>query len=132
MTTRQRHEIPRQEWSGLFDAVTKTRAPRDVIVEVLDREFGDGREAQGLRLAYIEYDDKDDEITVAVGGRSGRFPVMLRHAVPRPRRILADTALPHIDWAFDLAGDDDSPTIVTVRVRDPGSMNTTGRRRHNR
>jgi Family of unknown function (DUF5335) len=114
MTTQQRHEIPRQEWNWFFEAVTKTHAGHDVIVEVLDREFGDGREAQGLPLAYIEYDDNDDEIAVAVGGRDGRFPVMLRHAVPRPRRILADTALPHIDWAFDIEGDDDSHTIVTV------------------
>jgi len=42
--------------------------------------------------------------------------VMLRHAVERPRRILADTTLLDIDWAFDIEGDDDSHTIVTVRA----------------
>ena len=132
MTTRQRHEIPRQEWSGLFDAVTKTRAPRDVIVEVLDREFGDGREAQGLPLAYIEYDDNDDEIAVAVGGRDARFPVMLRHAVPRPRRILADTTLPHSIGRSTSRGMTTPIRSSPSALRDPGSMSTTGRRTHNR
>ena len=116
MTTQQRHEIPRPEWSELFEAVTKTHAGHDVMVEVLDRELGDGREAQGLPLAYIEYDDDHGEIAMAVGGRDGRFPVMLRRAVERPRRILADTTLLDIDWAFDIEGDDDSHTIVTVRA----------------
>jgi hypothetical protein len=117
MAVQQRHEVPRQEWSGFFEEVTKNHAGQDVIIEVLDREFGDGTEALRLPLAYIEYDHKDDEVAVAVGGRDGRYPVVLRHAVARPRRILADTTLPQIDWAFDIVGDGDSHTIVTVFAR---------------
>jgi hypothetical protein len=114
MAVQQHHEVPHQEWSGLFEEVTKHHAGQDVIIEVLDRQFGDGKEAQRLPLAYIEYDHKRDEVAVAVGGRDGRYPAVLRHAVPRPRRILVDTTLPQIDWAVDIVGDDDSHTIVTV------------------
>jgi Family of unknown function (DUF5335) len=122
MAVQQRHEVPHQEWNGLFEEVTKDHAGQDVIIEVLDREFGDGKEAQRLPLAYIEYDPKGDEVAVAVGGRDGRYPVVLRHAVSRPRRIFADATLPEIDWAFDILGDDDSHTIVTVFARpDPGA-----------
>ena len=101
----------------MLEEVTKNHAGQDVIIEVLDRQFGDGQQAQRLPLAYIEYDPKGDEVGIAVGGRDGRYPVVLRHAVPRPRRILADATLPQIDWTFDIVGDDDSHTIVTVFAR---------------
>jgi hypothetical protein len=114
MAAHQAHEVPQQEWSGLFEKVTKDHAGQEVILEVLDLQFGDGKEAQRLPLAYMEYDPKGDEVAVAVGGRDGRYPVVLRHAVPRPRRILVDTTLPQADWAFDIVGDDDAHTIVTV------------------
>ncbi len=114
MALQQRHEIPREEWSGFFERVTKEHAGQDVTIEVLDREFGDGHEARRLPLAYVEYDPKDDEVSVAVGGRDGRYPVVLRHAVAGPRRVVSDSAAPLIDWAFDIVGDDDSHTIVTI------------------
>ena len=77
-------------------------------------EYGDGYEAEGLPLAYVEYDHKADEVAVAVGGGDGRYPVVLRHAIQHPRRILADSAAPFIDWAFDIVADDDSHTIVKI------------------
>jgi hypothetical protein len=117
MAGQQRHEIPREEWKEFLDGVTKFHEGQDVTIEVLDREFGDGHEADRLPLAYVEYDPKDDEAAVGVGGRDGRYPVVLRHAVPRPRRMLADSAAPSIDWAFDIVDDDDSHTIVTVFAR---------------
>jgi hypothetical protein len=119
MAVPQRHEVPPQEWSGLLDRVTRDHAGQDVAIEVLDRQFGDGMEAQRLPLAYIEYDHGGDEVAVAVGGRDGRYPVVLRHGVARPRRILVDTALPEIDCALDIVADGDSHTIVTVFAR-PG------------
>ena len=122
MAVQQRHEIPREEWSGFFEGVTKEHAGQDVTIEVLAREFGDGHEARRLPLAYVEYDPKDDEVSVAVGGRDGRYPVVLRHAVHGHRRIVSDSAAPLIDWAFDIVGDDDSHTIVTIPARpEPGA-----------
>jgi hypothetical protein len=94
--------------------VRNAHAGQDVTMEVLDRDFGDGYEAERLPLAYVEYDHKADEVAVAVGGRDGRCPVVLRHAIPRPRRILTDSTAPSIDWAFDIVADDNSHTIVTI------------------
>ena len=117
MALQQRHEIPQEEWSGFFEEVTTNHAGQEVTIEVLDREYGDGYEAQRLPLAYVEYDPKGDEMSVAVGGRDGRYPVVLRHAIQRPRRILSDSTAPLIDWAIDVIGDDDSHTIVTILAR---------------
>ncbi|MET0448109.1 MAG: DUF5335 family protein [Aeromicrobium sp.] len=118
----QRDEVPREEWSGFFEGVIKEHAGQDVTIELLDRTFGDGLEAGRLPLAYVEYAPKDDEVSVAVGGRSGQYPVVLRHAVHGPRRISSDRAAPLIDWVFDILGDDDSHTIVTILARpEPGA-----------
>jgi hypothetical protein len=116
----QRHEIPREEWTGYFDRVTKDHAGQELTIEVLDRKFGDGYEAERLPLAYLEYDDAGDEVAVAAGGRDGRYPVVLRHAIKRPRRIVVDSTAQHIDLALDVIGADDSHTIVTILARPAG------------
>jgi len=114
MAVQQRHEIPRDEWTAFLNGVTNAHAGQGVTIEALDREYGDGYESAQLPLAYVEYDHQADEVAVAVGGRDGRYPVVLRHAVQRPRRILADSAAPFIEWAFDIVADVDSHTIVTI------------------
>jgi hypothetical protein len=122
MAVEQPHEIPHADWSGFFEEVTKNHAGQDATIEVLDREFGDSYEAERVPLAYVEYDRKDDQIAVAVGGHDTRYPVVLRHAVERPVRILSDSSAPFADWTFDIVGDDDSHTIVTIFARpEPGT-----------
>lgn len=46
-------------------------------------------------MAYAAYDPKDDVVVIAVGGRSPRYSVILRHMISHPTEVAAadvDTA----------------------------------------
>lgn len=80
----------------------------------MDAEFGDEFEAEQVPLAYIEYDEHADEASVAVGGRDGRYPVVLRHSIEHPTAILTDSKPPLLPLAVQFVGADGSETLVTV------------------
>jgi hypothetical protein len=113
-TSQQLHEVPRPEWHRFFDELTREHAGHLAAVEVLDQDFGDELEAERMPLAYLEYDPKDDMVNVAVGGRDGRYPVVLRHQVLHPRTIRSDRVLPDISWAFDISDAEGTRTFVSI------------------
>jgi hypothetical protein len=80
----------RTEWSILTDRLTADHAGHDVTIEVLDREGGDNALVERLPFESITYDHKDDVVVLSVGGRSPRYPVVLRHLIPHPQEILFD------------------------------------------
>jgi hypothetical protein len=108
-----RHEPPREEWRELFEKLTNEFDGYDVTIEVVGEQLGDHLEAEGLPLAYLAYDDKDDVFIVAVGGRDGRYPE-LHHMIDSPQRILADSVSPDVPWAIDVTGPG-TQTIVSLR-----------------
>ena len=108
------HDRPKGDWHSLLDEVTKVRTGDDVTVELLDAEFGDAFEAERLPLAYVEYDEHADEASVAVGGRDGRYPFVLRHSIPHPTAILTDAQSPRLPLIIQIVGADGSETLVTV------------------
>jgi Family of unknown function (DUF5335) len=111
------HERPREDWHQLLDELTKVRAGDDVTIELLDAEFGDGVEAERMPLAYIEYDEHGDEASVGVGGRDGRYPVLLRHSIAHPTSILTDSTPPRLPLVVQIVGADGSETLVTILPR---------------
>jgi len=111
------HERPKEEWHKLLDELTMVRTGDDVTIELLDAEFGDELEAERMPLAYIEYDEHADEVSVGVGGRDGRYPVVLRHSVTHPTSILADSKAPLMPLAVQIVAADGSETLVTVLPR---------------
>ncbi|HEX3796092.1 MAG TPA: DUF5335 family protein [Acidimicrobiales bacterium] len=111
------HERPREDWHGLLDELTKVRSGDDVTVELLDAEFGDAFEVERMPLAYIEYDEHADEASVGVGGRDGRYPVVLRHSIEHPTSILTDSRPPKLPLVVLVVGADESETLVTVLPR---------------
>jgi peptidoglycan hydrolase-like protein with peptidoglycan-binding domain len=115
--SQQREELPREAWHDFFEDVTKEHEPSDVTVEVLGLDLGDQLEAEKLPLAYLEYDPKDDEFIVGVGGRDGRYPVVLDHAVHGPQKILVDNRVPALVTAVEVADGDGQQTIVTLQSR---------------
>ncbi|WP_326819656.1 DUF5335 family protein [Streptosporangium sp. NBC_01756] len=110
----QRPELTREEWREFFDNMTRNYEGAMVTVEVMSKDFGDQVETEKLPLAYLEYDPKDDQFSVGVGGRDGRYPVVLRHAIDRPQRILTDTLQQGTVRAFDIFDAEGSQTIVVV------------------
>ncbi len=111
------HERPREDWHKLLDELTKVRAGDDVTIELLDADYGDALEAERMPLAYIEYDEHVDEASVAVGGRDGRYPVLLRHSIEHPTSILTDSKPPRLPLVIQIVGADGSETLVTVLPR---------------
>ena len=108
-----------------LQALTQEYQGADVTVEVVSREFGDNYEAERMPLGYIEYDKKDDVVIIAVGGRDGRYPVVFRHIVEQPQKILVDTLADGV-LALDILAADGTQTIVTLRRRDDGEHGRAG------
>jgi hypothetical protein len=111
------HERPKEDWHRLLDDLTKVRAGDDVTIEVLDAELGDAVEAERIPLAYVEYDEHADEASVGVGGRDGRYPVVLRHSIGHPTSILTDSKPPEPPLVVQIVGADGSETLVTIFPR---------------
>jgi Family of unknown function (DUF5335) len=111
-------ELPRSEWQAWLEELTKERGGHEVAIELLDRDFGDEAQVEMLPLAYVEFDPKDDVVIVAVGGRDGRYPVVLRHMVEHPQRILAD-GVGDDRVALDIVDGAGNHTIVTVQAATP-------------
>lgn len=107
-------ERPREVWRDFLEQVTKAHEGDNTTIEVLSLEFGDEYEAEKLPLGYIEYDNKDDVVIVAVGGRDGRYPVVLRHMIWHPQRLLADPPEPDTVRALEIIDKDDTRTIVSL------------------
>jgi hypothetical protein len=97
----------RREWAAELDRLTDDHEGDQVVIEVLDQEFGDNEEAERVPFVYANYDPKDDVVIIAVGGRSGRYPVALRHIVENPVEV--DVT----DEAIRVISEDGSTTIVT-------------------
>src|SRR5579863_2876504 len=111
------HERPKESWHELLDELTTVRTGDDATIEVLDADFGDQLEAERMPLAYIEYDEHADEVSVGLGGRDNRYPVVLRHSIEHPTSILTDAAPPRLPLTVQIVGADDSETLVTIYPR---------------
>jgi hypothetical protein len=107
------HERPKKDWHDLLDELTRVRAGDDVTIELLHADFGDEFEAERIPLAYIEYDEHADEASVGVGGRDGRYPVVLRHSIRQPTSLLADSKPPRLPLVVQIVGADGSETLVS-------------------
>jgi Family of unknown function (DUF5335) len=99
-------DLPRSQWQARLAELTEQHQGHPVAIELLDREFGDEAEAEMLPLAFLEFDPKDDVAIVGVGGRDGRYPVVLRHIVEH--RV-----------ALDIIDGDGNHTIVTIQDPTP-------------
>jgi len=102
------------QWQELLQGITKDHAGDDVTIEVLSRDFGDGLELERLPLASLSYDPKDDVAIVAVGGRDGRLPVVLRHLVEHPLQIVAEEVPAGSGLTLEIVSGDGDRTFVIL------------------
>lgn len=77
----------RAQWVRALDQLTRDHEGDPVVIEVLDQTYGDNEQAERVPFAYANYDPRDDVVVIAVGGRSGRYPVALRHMIWHPVEI---------------------------------------------
>ena len=104
--------LNRSEWRNALDRLTADQEGQQVTIELFDPSVGYQREAERLPFGYINFDPKDDVIVVAVGGKSRRYPVVLRHMVWHPSEVdLAVEGLP--EPAVRIVEPDGTTTLVT-------------------
>jgi hypothetical protein len=77
----------RDTWRSALDQLTADHEGEQVTIEILDPSVGYQHEADRLPFSYLSYDPKDDVVVIAVGGRSRRYPVVLRHLVYQPSEV---------------------------------------------
>ena len=88
----------RSRWAAALDELTRKHEGDLVTIELLDSTYGANEEVERLPFTYASYDDRDDVVIVAVGGRSARHPVVLRHMVWHPSEVsVADGAMRVVD-----------------------------------
>lgn len=111
-------DLPRSQWQARLAELTEQHQGHRVAIELLDQEFGDEEEAEMLPLAFLEFDPKDDVVIVGLGGRDGRYPVVLRHIVEHPQGIAVDS-VGEDRVALDVVDGDGNHTIVTIQDPTP-------------
>lgn len=107
----------RQEWREFLDTITRDREGHRVTVEVVTAELGSQVQVDNDPLAYIQYDDKDDAVIVAVSTPGSDDPA-LEHIVESPWKILFDPPAPAAVRSIDIEGSDGSHTLVTFHDRE--------------
>ncbi|MFI8326842.1 DUF5335 family protein [Streptomyces sp. NPDC085529] len=105
--------LDRDLWTAALDELTEAHRGELVSIEVLDPAIGHQYEAERLPFSYLAFDPKDDVVIVAVGGRSARSPVVLRHMVEHPKEIDVSTVdVP--ESAVRVLDRDDVATLITL------------------
>jgi Family of unknown function (DUF5335) len=115
--TQDSEEIPPSSWQESLESLTKQHEGDLVTIEVLALDLGDEYEAEKVPFAYIEYDRHDDALNVAVGGRDGHYPVVLRHTVEHPQRVVISASAPGEESTVDVTATDGVQTLITFHHR---------------
>jgi hypothetical protein len=104
--------LDRTEWRSALDQLTADHEGENVTIELLDPGVGHQHEAEQLPFVYINYDPKDDVVISAVGGKSAKYPVVLRHMVWHPSEV--DLAVEDVpEAAVRIVEPDGTTTLVT-------------------
>ena len=111
--TQDSEEIPPASWFESLEALSKEHQGDVITIELPSIEFGDEFVAEKVPFAYIEYDSHDDTVNVGVGGRDGRYPVVLRHAISHPQRVVVGNSIPGAESTVDVTAAEGEQTLIT-------------------
>jgi Family of unknown function (DUF5335) len=98
------------KWHEYFDTLTPAIEGKHATIEILDEELGDQPDAERIPIEAISYDPRDVVLEVALGGRSARYPVVLRHFIYSPQSISIE--------------EEDSVAPTAILVTDPSGTRT--------
>lgn len=85
-------EIPRSEWPGYFDAVSRAMENAQVSIEVARDRAAPELQANHLALQFLAYDRRDELFELAGEPESPRLISVYHHLVESPERIVVDSA----------------------------------------
>jgi hypothetical protein len=101
-------ELPRGEWRGFCDRVSKSLVGKRAELEIVSLEIGDRRETRWLPLLGIVYDTRSDVLEIALKG--------VDHLISRPIGVYAEETSRGLVAVQIVAADE---TRQTVRLREP-------------
>jgi hypothetical protein len=87
-------QLPAEKWVEYFDSIASRVEGLPVTIEVMSEQLGDQTDVERLPLQAIGYDPRDNVLEVSVGGRSTRYPVVLRHFISSPQAISVEDSGP--------------------------------------
>ena len=108
-------QLPRNEWRGFFDVMSKALLGKKAEIDVASLDLGDQIVAEWVPLIGITYDSKDDLLDVALD-RAGRL-------IRRPQEIEVEQGAARL---VRVAVVDADGARHIVRLKDPLMLPTTG------
>jgi len=105
-------ELARESWTSYFNDLSRELGVYDVTVEVDGLDVGAQIEAEGLVLAGMSYDHKDDIVVIGVAPVGGTEAV--EHFVSGPQRIFIETSDSTVPSVIDIEDGEGQKTIVLL------------------
>lgn len=100
--------LPRSEWRGFFDRMSKALVGKWAEIEVASLDLGSQVVAEWVPLLGITYDSRDDLLDVALN-RSN-------HLIRHPREIVVEESA---EGLSGVAAVDDAGTRQVIRLKEP-------------
>jgi hypothetical protein len=113
-------QLPAEKWVEYFDSIAPRIEGLLVTIEVMSEQLGDQTDVERLPVQAIGYDPKDDLLEVSVGGRSTRYPVVLRHFISSPQAISVEDSPPLSPSAILI--EDASGARTLIRLFEPAAL----------
>ena|ERR1700744_260231 len=107
-------ELPRDAWRVYFDGLSRTLATMRATVEIDGPDLGAQVQAEGLVLAGISYDDRDD--ILVIGLSPGGPAESLEHIVSSPQRILVESSNDVLPSAIEVEDAEGHRTLVRLQA----------------
>ncbi len=83
-------EIAREDWQAYFEGFSRGEPDYLARMEVLGGELGAETEADGVHLAAITYDRKDDIVVIGLDGTADDVAEDVEHVIDKPVKITVD------------------------------------------
>jgi hypothetical protein len=108
-------EIPRDAWTGTFNAFTAMHEGWLVSLEVLNAGIGAQMEIENLPLVGVTAGtiDGDPEVTISAGNAADRH---ISHTIRGARHVYIERTDQGADAAVQIESDDETRTILRLRV----------------
>lgn len=107
-------ELGAEQWVEYFDSIGPSTDGLLVTIELMSEQLGDQIDVERLPLQAITYDPKDNTLDISVGGRSVRYPVVLRHFISGPQTISIEQSGPLSPNAILVTDESGVRTLISL------------------
>ncbi len=107
-------QLGAERWVEYFDSIAPSTGGLLVTIEVMSEQLGDQVDVERLPLQAMNYDPKDNMLEISVGGRSPRYPVVLRHFISSPQTISIEESGPLSPKAILVTDADGVRTLIRL------------------